>query len=342
MYTRRVHIFERGQCIAMIKPFVYVTRQVPEESLVALKAVADVEVWPQRDIPVPREKLLEKAQTAVGLYTMLSDKIDEELLNHAPHLKVVANLAVGFDNIDLKVASEKGVAVCNTPEVLSDTTADLTFALLMATARRIVEAAEYVKQGKWKNWAPLLLAGTDIHHKTIGIVGMGRIGSAVAKRATGFDMEILYHNRSRNEQAEAQLGAKYVPFEELIERSDYVVCLAPLTKETKDLFTYKEFKQMKSSVIFVNVSRGGVVVEEDLIRALEEEMIAGAGLDVFSQEPISSDHPLLTFTNVVALPHIGSASDETRHEMAALVSRNIANVLKGDKPEAILNEEVLV
>lgn len=326
----------------MIKPFVFVTRQVPEESLVALKAVADVEVWPEKETPVPRETLLEKAQKATGLYTMLSDKIDEELLNQAPHLKVVANLAVGFDNIDLKAASQKGVAVCNTPEVLSDTTADLTFGLLMATARRIVEAVEYVKQGKWQNWAPLLLAGTDIHHKTIGIVGMGRIGSAVAKRATGFDMEILYHNRSRNEQAESQLGAKYVSFNDVIERSDYVVCLAPFTEETKDLFTFDVFKNMKSSAIFVNASRGGVVVEEDLIKALEEKTIAGAGLDVFRQEPISKDHPLLKFPNVVALPHIGSASVETRLEMAALVSRNIANVLKGDKPEAIVNEEVLI
>ncbi|WP_280769399.1 2-hydroxyacid dehydrogenase [Salipaludibacillus daqingensis] len=325
----------------MTKPFVFITRQVPEESLVALKVVADVEVWPEKETPVPRELLLEKAAKAAGLYTMLSDKIDDELLNNAPNLKVVANLAVGFDNIDVKTASEKGVAVCNTPDVLSDTTADLTFALLMATGRRIVEAAEYVKEGKWQNWAPLLLAGTDIHHKTIGIVGMGRIGSAVAKRATGFEMEILYHNRSRNTKAETELGAEYVSFDDLIERSDYIVCLAPFTEDTKDLFTYETFKQMKSSAIFINASRGGVVVEEDLIKALEEKSIAGAGLDVFRQEPISKDHPLLTFSNVVALPHIGSSSVETRHEMAALVSRNIANVLKGDKPEAIVNEEVL-
>ncbi|WP_416147088.1 2-hydroxyacid dehydrogenase [Salipaludibacillus sp. HK11] len=324
----------------MRKPFVFVTRQVPEESLVALKVVAEVEVWPEEEIPVPRELLLEKAKIASGLYTMLSDKIDEELLNQAPHLKVVANLAVGFDNIDVKTASERGIAVCNTPDVLSDTTADLTFALLMATGRRVVEAVDYVKQGNWKNWAPLLLAGTDIHHKTIGVVGMGRIGSAVAKRATGFDMEILYHNRSRNIEAETKLGASYVGFDELIERSDYIVCLAPLTEETADLFTYEVFQSMKSSAIFINASRGGLVVEEDLIKALSEEIIAGAGLDVYREEPISVDHPLLRFSNVVALPHIGSASDETRHEMASLVSRNIAHVLRGDKPEAIVNEEV--
>ncbi|MCE7793031.1 D-glycerate dehydrogenase [Salipaludibacillus sp. CUR1] len=324
----------------MSKPYVYVTRKVPEESLTALQEVAEVEMWPKAEEPVPREVLLEKAKKASGLYTMLSDQIDDELLDNSPHLKVVANLAVGFDNINVEKATEKGISVCNTPDVLTDTTADLAFALLMAAGRRIVEAAEYVKDGKWQNWAPLLLAGTDIHHKTIGIVGMGRIGTAVAKRATGFEMEILYHNRSRKKEAEEELGASYVPFEELIERSDYVVCLAPLTKETKDLFTYDVFNKMKSSAVFVNASRGGVVVEEDLERALKEETIAAAGLDVFRKEPIPADHPLLSLTNVVALPHIGSASAETRHEMAALVSRNIASVLKGDTPEALVNEDV--
>ncbi|SES38053.1 2-hydroxyacid dehydrogenase [Salipaludibacillus aurantiacus] len=325
----------------MSKPYVYVTRKVPEESLTALQEVAEVEMWPKAEDPVPREVLLEKAQKASGLYTMLSDQIDEELLDNSPHLKVVANLAVGFDNINVEKATEKGISVCNTPDVLTDTTADLAFALLMAAGRRIVEAAEYVKDGKWQNWAPLLLAGTDIHHKTIGIVGMGRIGTAVAKRATGFEMEILYHNRSRKKEAEEELGASYVSFEELTERADYVVCLAPLTEETKDLFTYDVFNKMKSSAVFVNASRGGVVVEEDLERALKEETIAAAGLDVFRKEPIPADHPLLSLTNVVALPHIGSASAETRHEMAALVSRNIASVLKGDTPEALVNEDVL-
>ncbi|PYZ92921.1 D-glycerate dehydrogenase [Salipaludibacillus keqinensis] len=325
----------------MSKPFVFVTRQVPEVSLTALKEMAEVEVWPEKETPVPREILLKKAEKAVGLYTMLTDSIDEELLNRAANLKVIANLAVGFDNIDVDMASEKGIAVCNTPEVLSDTTADLTFALLMATSRRIVEAAQYIKEGKWNNWAPLLLAGTDIHHKTIGILGMGRIGSAVAKRATGFEMEILYHNRSHNEKAEKELGATFVSFDELIERSDYVVCLAPMTDDTKDLFTYDVFEKMKRSAIFINASRGGIVVEEDLIKALKEEKIAGAGLDVFRQEPITTDHPLLSLSNVVALPHIGSASIETRLAMAALASRNIVNVIKGDRPEAIVNGDIL-
>lgn len=325
----------------MQKPYVFITRKVPEHCLSALKEVAEIEMWPEEEEPVPYSILSEKAEKAAGLYTMLSDTVDKDLLLKAKNLKVVANLAVGFDNIDVAAATEKGVAVCHTPEVLSETTADLTFALLMATARRIIEAAEYVKEDKWKNWAPLLMAGADIHHKTIGIVGMGRIGKAVAKRASGFSMNILYHNRSRHAEAEEQLGAEYATFPDLIKRSDYVVCLAPLTEETKDLFTYDVFKNMKSSAIFINASRGGLVVEKDLEKALQEREIAAAGLDVFKDEPVSKNHPLLKFANVVALPHIGSASVETREEMAALASRNIATVLKGDRPEAIVNENVI-
>ncbi|WP_096190047.1 2-hydroxyacid dehydrogenase [Evansella halocellulosilytica] len=324
----------------MEKPYVYVTRRVPEEALIPLREYAEVNVWPKEEEPVPLQVLLEEAKKADGLFTMLSDQIDAELIEQAPKLKVVANLAVGFDNIDVEAASKHGIAVCNTPDVLTDTTADLTFALLMATGRRIVESAEYIKDGKWKNWGPLLLAGTDIHHKTIGIVGMGRIGSAVAKRASGFDMNILYYNRSRKEDVEKALDATYTPFDELIEMSDYIVCLAPLTDETKNMFTENVFKRMKPSAIFINASRGGVVDEEALTKALAEKEIAGAGLDVFKEEPIGADHPLLQFRNVVALPHIGSASVETRYDMAKLASRNIVNVLRGERPEALLNEEI--
>ncbi|GEL07796.1 2-hydroxyacid dehydrogenase [Salisediminibacterium halotolerans] len=325
----------------MSKPYVYITRNVPAESLEPLRDVAEVEMWPHKETPVPREVLLEKAKTSDALFTMLSDKIDAEVLDSAENLKVVANLAVGFDNIDVPHATEKKIAVCNTPEVLTDTTADLTFALLMATARRLPEAVDYVKNGEWQNWAPLLMAGHDVHHKTIGIVGMGRIGQTVAKRATGFDMNILYHNRSRKTEAENELGASYVSFDELIETSDFVVCMAPATNDTEDLFTYEVFEKMKSSAIFINASRGSVVVENDLEKALANKEIAAAGLDVFRHEPIGADHPLLKHSNVVALPHIGSASVETRKEMTALVSRNIRNVLEGNSPEAIVNEEVL-
>ncbi|MBB5173547.1 2-hydroxyacid dehydrogenase [Texcoconibacillus texcoconensis] len=325
----------------MEKPYVFITRKVPEETVKPLEDIATVHMWSSEEEPVPPDVLLEEAKHADALYTMLSERIDDSLLEQADNLKVIANLAVGYDNIDISAATKRGIAVCNTPDILSDTTADLTFSLLMATARRIVEAAQYIKNDQWKNWSPLLMAGTDIHHKTIGIVGMGRIGSAVAKRATGFDMEILYHNRSRKREVEDQLGATYASFDQLIQKSDYVVCLAPLTDETRDMFNQETFSKMKSSAIFINASRGQVVDETALYEALSNQVIAAAGLDVFREEPIASDHPLLGLDNVVALPHIGSASLETRYGMANLASRNIAAVLSGRTPEAIVNDSVL-
>lgn len=318
----------------MAKPKIFITRRLPEDLLEKLKADMEISMWDEELVPVPRERLLEEAKNADGLLTMLSDRIDEDLLNLAPQLKIIANLAVGYDNIDVKACSERGIVVCNTPDVLTETTADLTFALLMATARRLTEAAEFVKNGEWSEWGPFLLAGKDIHHKTVGIVGMGRIGSAVAKRAKGFDMNILYHNRTRKEHAEAE----YVSFETLLASSDYVVCLAPLTQETYQLFDAEAFRQMKNDAIFINVGRGKSVDEDALIEALKAGEIAGAGLDVFSEEPISSDHPLLSLKQVVALPHIGSASTETRSKMIELLCDNLHAVLiRGEKAPTALN-----
>ncbi|WP_088032694.1 2-hydroxyacid dehydrogenase [Evansella clarkii] len=320
------------------RPYVFVTRKIPEETLVTLKEKAEVKMWPKEEEPVPREVLLEEAGRAEGLLTMLSDSIDKELLEQAPKLKVVANMAVGYDNIDVSFARQKNVSVCNTPDVLTETTADLTFALLLASARRLVEASEYIKDDRWKNWSPLLLAGADIHHKTIGIFGMGRIGAAVAKRAAGFGMNVLYHNRSRNIQAEKELGASYVSFSELLEDADFVVSLAPLTESTRNVFNEDAFSKMKNTAFFINASRGGLVDEGALAGALENLQIAGAGLDVFKEEPIGKDHPLLRFKNVTVLPHIGSASRETRLKMASLAGKNIADVLGGIKPEAEVAE----
>ncbi len=317
----------------MTKPYIYITRKCSEEQLAPLYEVADVDMWPEEETACPREILLEKAEKADGLLTMLSDSIDKELLDKVTQLKVIANLAVGFDNIDVPYANSKGIVVCNTPDILTDTTADLTFGLLLATARRLMEASDYVKQNQWKSWAPLLLAGHDVHHKTIGIVGMGKIGQAVAKRATGFDMKVIYHNRSRNEQAETTLGATYTSIDELLVASDFIVCLTPLTSETKELFNKEAFIKMKNSAIFINASRGAVVNEEDLYDALVTGEIAGAGLDVFLNEPIGAEHPLVGLHNVVALPHIGSASYETRYSMMNLCARNIAAVLNGDEPK---------
>jgi glyoxylate reductase len=315
-----------------MKPSIYITRKLPQDVIEPLYGEFQVEMWEKEDVPVPREVLLKKAESASALITMLSDKVDAELLDHAASVKVVANVAVGYDNIDLQAANKKDVIICNTPDVLTDTTADLTFGILMAAARRIVEADRYIKEGRWKSWSPLLLSGTDIHHKTIGIVGMGIIGEAVAKRAKGFDMNILYHNRSRKQEAEERLGASYVSMDELLAVSDFVVVLAPLTPETEGLFQKEQFQAMKKSAFFINAARGAIVNEEALTEALEKGEIAGAGLDVFVEEPINSEHPLLQFDNVVALPHVASSSVETRKAMMDLCVKNVMAVLKGDEP----------
>jgi glyoxylate reductase len=322
-----------------MKPYIYVTRKLPDAVIQTIQAKYQVKMWEHDDIPVPKEVLLAEAKKADALLTMLSDSIDERILTAGKNLKVVANLAVGFDNIDLESADRKGIAICNTPDVLTDTTADLTFSLLMATARRLVEAAEFVKEGKWKSWSPLLLAGQDIHHKTLGIVGMGNIGEKVAKRATGFEMNILYHNRTRKLEVEEKLGASYVPFGELVEKSDFIVCLTPLTAETKAMFTREVFNKMKPSAIFINASRGPVADEQALYEALVAGEIAGAGLDVFDNEPINADHQLLKLANVVATPHIGSSSVETRVAMMKLCIDNIVAVLEGAEPESLVNKQ---
>ena len=322
-----------------MKPYIYITRKLPDALVKPLQEKYDVKMWKHDDIPVPRDILMEEAKKADALLSVLADSIDEAVLTAGNNLKVVANLAVGFNNIDLKTASQKGIAVCNTPDVLTDTTADLTFALLMTAARRIVEAAEYLKEGKWQSWNPFLLAGMDVHHKTLGIVGMGRIGETVAKRATGFDMDILYYNRTRKPEAEKQLGVIYSSFDELVQKADFIICLTPLTAETKNMFTREVFLKMKSSAIFINVSRGAVVDEQALHDALVAGEIAGAGLDVFQVEPIKADHPLLTLPNVVALPHIGSSSTETRTAMIELCIENISSILEGKEPKTLVNKD---
>ena len=323
------------------RPYVYITRRLPEEILERFQKFADVGFWDSELEPVPRDVLLEEAKKADGLFVMLSDRIDKELLNQAINLKVVANLAVGYDNIDVEEATKRGVAVCNTPDILTDTTADLTFSLILMTARKLIKAADVVRKGEWSGWSPLYLAGSDVHHKTIGIVGMGKIGEAVAKRARGFDMKILYHNRNRKPEAEKNLGAIYCSFEKLVEESDFVVSLLPLTKETKGMFTNDVFKRMKKTAYFINAGRGAVVDEKALIEALKEGEIAGCGLDVFEREPIGADHPLLEMEQVVALPHIGSSSVETRMKMMVRCCENMEAILTGKNPINLLNPQVL-
>ncbi len=319
----------------MSKPYVFMSRAVPEEAVHILKESFEVSIW-EEDCPVTRERLLQEAKKADGLYVMMTDRIDRELLNQAPNLKGISNMAVGYDNIDVAAANEKGIIVTNTPGILSDTTADLTFGLLMDTARRLSEANRYLLEGKWEMWSPMMLAGQDIYGATIGIIGMGRIGEAVAKRATGFDMNILYHNRNRKPELEDKLGAVYRTLDDLLKESDFVVLLTPLTPETENLIGKREFKLMKSSAVFINVSRGATVDEEALYQALVNGEIWAAGLDVFRQEPIPMDHPLLTLDNVVAYPHIGSASIKTRRNMAILAAENLRDViLKGKSPNIV-------
>ncbi|WP_301169783.1 2-hydroxyacid dehydrogenase [Brevibacillus nitrificans] len=315
----------------MKKPKVLVTRQVANEAVSLLETAADVEVWKQ-DEPIPRELLLEKVESSDGILAMLTERIDEELLDRAQRLRVVANMAVGYDNIDLAACKKRDIWVTNTPDVLTEATADLAFALMMATGRRLMEANRFLLNGEWKSWSPSLLAGQNVYGATLGIIGMGRIGEAVARRAKGFGMRILYHNRSQKQQAEAETGAELVSLEALLRESDYVVLLTPLTAETRLLMGEKQFSWMKPTSVFINVSRGGTVDETALYQALVKKQIWAAGLDVFQQEPVPLDHPLLTLPNVVALPHIGSATEQTRAEMARLAAANIVAVLSGKRP----------
>ena len=310
---------------------IVVTRQIPQKFIAQLEEIAEVEVWNEEFIPMPREKFLLSIKDATACFVTLSEKIDETCLNEAPNLKVVANMAVGFDNIDIDVAKQKGVTVTNTPEVLTETTAELGFTLMLATARRIVEAEQYIQEGQWKSWGPYLLSGKDVYGSTVGIFGMGDIGKAFAKRLKGFNTKIFYHNRSRQEATENELGATWVSFDELLEESDFVVCTAPLTDETKHKFNASAFEKMKSDSIFINIGRGAVVNEEDLVNALNTGQLLACGLDVLEQEPIDMDHPLLKMPNAVILPHIGSASENTRNDMIQLCVDNIKAVLN-DKP----------
>ena len=316
-----------------MKKRIYITRRLPEEAVEPLRDQYDVRMWKHEGESVPREVLLEEASSAHALWTMLSDTIDREVFERATHLEVVSNLAVGYNNIDLNAAKENGVIVTNTPDVLTETTADLTFGLMMMTARRLGEAERDLRAGEWKSWLPMGYVGMDLYQAKLGIIGMGRIGEAVARRARGFDMEVLYHNRTRRHESESMYGFTYAELDELLTQSDFVVVLAPLTDETRGMLGAKEFAKMKETSIFINVARGEIIDEQALYEALKARKIWGAGLDVFTKEPIALDHPLLTLPNVTTLPHIGSATIRTRLAMMALNRDAITNVLEGKEPK---------
>lgn len=320
----------------MSKPHVFVTRRIPEEAIQQLEQVAEVRVWNSDDV-IPRETLLPEVSVSDGLLCLLTEAINDELLDQAPRLKVAANMAVGYDNIDLAACSRHGVVATNTPGVLTETTADFAFALLMAVGRRVVEGDRFVREGRWETWGPLLLLGNDIHHATLGIVGLGRIGAEVAKRARGFDMRILYHDASRRQDLEQSLGVQYVEFETLLKESDFITVHADLNPQTHHMFSTPQFQMMKPTAYLINAARGPIVDARALNTALRAGLLGGAALDVTEPEPIPMDDPLLELPNVIICPHIASASVATRTRMATLAAENLIAALEGRKPPTPLN-----
>ncbi|MCA1294369.1 D-glycerate dehydrogenase [Paenibacillus sp. alder61] len=320
-----------------MKPTIFVARPVPEEAEAYLREHCLVDKW-EGDGPVPRDCLLERLGNAEGLLTS-GGKIDAELLDHAPRLRAVSNISVGYNNFDLAAMKARGIIGTNTPEVLNDTVADLIMGLILSAARRIPELDRYVKEGRWRRSDDEILFGLDVHHKKLGIVGMGGIGEAVARRGKfGFGMSVLYHNRHRKPEAEAALDASYLALPELLREADFIVLMTPLTSETRGLIGAAEFALMKETAIFINASRGATVDESALVEALKSGQIYGAGLDVFEHEPVASDHPLLTMPNVVTLPHIGSATEHTRNQMAMIAAQNLVLALKGHTPPNVVRE----
>ena len=323
-----------------MRPKVLVTRKVFDETLNLLSRHFEVESN-QRDIPFTPTQLVKKLQTKSGAITLLTDILDERVLAQCPDLKIICNLAVGFNNIDLKACTRRGVMVTNTPGVLDDTTADFTWCLLLATARRIVEADAFLRAGKWKGWVFTYFMGQDVHRKTLGILGLGRIGKGVARRARGFDMRVIYHDPTRVDEAtERELGVMYVDKRTLLRESDFVTLHVPLLPETNHYISHGEFALMKRTAILINASRGPVVDEKALVKALKEGKIAGAGLDVYEKEP-RVERGLVGLKNVVLAPHIASSSSETRMKMATMAAQNCIAGLNGQRPPNLLNPEVL-
>lgn len=315
----------------MSLPRVFVTRRIPEAGLERLRAHAEVRMW-EGDLPVPPDVLRCEAAEADGLLTLLTDRVDAALLGAAPRLRVVSQMAVGYDNIDVAACAARGIPVGHTPDVLTHTSADLAFALLLAAARRVVEADRFTREGRWQTWDPLGLLGQDVHGTTLGVIGFGRIGAEVARRARGFDMRILYNAPRRKWELEATLHAEYRDMYDLLRESDFVSLHTPLTAETRGMIGARELACMKPTAVLVNTARGAVVDQRALYEALRDGRIWAAGLDVYETEPIPPDDPLLTLENVVALPHIASASHATRATMAVMAADNLLAGLRGERP----------
>lgn len=319
-----------------MKPRIFITRKLTEEAVAPLHEKFDVRMWDEESVAVPRAVLLKEVAEADALWSVLADSINREVFEAGTKLKIVANMAVGYNNIDLESAKEYDVIVTNTPGVLTETTADLAFALLLATARKLISAENEIRKGNWTSWAPMRFTGMDVGGATLGIIGMGRIGEAVARRAKGFDMQVLYHNRNRKPDAEAEYGLEFRELDTLLKEADFVIILAPFTPETAGMIGVRELDLMKNTGVLINVARGGIVDEAALYDALKNGTIWAAGLDVFEKEPVPLDHPLLTLPNVTVLPHIGSASIKTRLAMMNLNAQAITDVLEGRKPKGIV------
>jgi glyoxylate reductase len=324
---------------------VAVTRIIPDAGMALLReaeaaGAIDLRAW-EAELPPSPAELATLLQGADGAITLVTDAITADVLDREPQLKVVSNFAVGYDNIDAEAATARGVAVCNTPGVLTETTADFAFALLMAAARRVVEGADYVRAGKWQTWGPTLFLGRDIHGATLGIVGFGRIGKEMAKRARGFDMTILAFDAYQDEAAASELGVSFVELDDLLKRSDFVTLHCALTDETRHLIGSRELHLMKREAILINAARGPVVDTDALTNALREKTIFSAALDVTDPEPIPADHPLVSMTNCLIAPHIASGSVTTRNKMATLAVQNCLAVLNGDTPPHCVNPEIL-
>jgi glyoxylate reductase len=321
------------------RPRAFVTRDLPGPALERLAEATEVEVWPE-ELPPPPEDLASKVQQCDALLTLLTDRVDAPLLHTAHNLLVVSNMATGFDNIDVPAATARSVLVTRTPGVLSETTADFAFALLLAAARRVVEGDRYVRANRWKTWGPETLLGQDVHGATLGIIGLGGIGRVVARHARGFGMRVLYTGPSRKPDAERELSVEFRALDELLRESDFVSLHAPLTPETKHLINARTLRLMKPTAMLVNTSRGPLVDQAALYEALRSGVTAAAALDVTDPEPMSPDDPLLTLPNVILTPHIASASVATRSRMALLAAENLITALRGEIPEDAVNPQV--
>lgn len=338
IFTQRFQRFiSESNCMSQFT--VFVTRQLPV-SLEPLEHIAQVNVWTERQ-PPPMTLLLERAIASDGILCLLSDPIDAVLIHSAPSLKVISQMAVGYDNIDIKAATQRGIPVGHTPGVLTNATADLTWALLMAAARRVLEGDRLIRSGRWVTWEPDGLLGLDLAGSTLGIVGLGRIGQAVARRALGFDMQILYTSSTpKSSELERSLNAKRVTFDQLLAASDIVTVHTPLTPDTYRLFGDRQFQQMKPSALFINTARGGIVDQSALYQALSTQTIAAAAIDVTDPEPIDMTSPLLSLNNLIMTPHIGSASHNTRHRMAQMAIANLMAGLQSQRLPHCANPQV--